>query len=321
MQDLISVIVPVFRTEKYLRRCVNSIRQQDYANLEILLVDDGSDDEAPALCDALAAEDGRIIVIHKENGGLSSSRNIGLDCAKGDYIAFVDSDDYIAPDMLSTLHDLATQYNCDVAKVDYLSVHTESHEPVPCRGELTVYSGAGVQEAFLDLAVDSVCVCLYRREAIGTLRFPVGKTSEDIPFNFDVFRRIERFIYLPAVKYYYYDNPDSISNGCLEPNKFNYLNFREEICRYYEAQDNPALTDKARALLARAAMGLLTRMALYGVDKRLDEKKCRAQLEDVFRQNREAYYKADNISRYRKILAFGITHFYPLARCMRFLFR
>ena len=321
MQDLITVIVPVFRTEKFLRRCVDSVRRQDYTNLEILLMDDGSDDGAPALCDACAAEDPRITVIHKANGGLSSSRNAGLDRAKGDYIAFVDSDDYIAPDMLSTLHDLAVQNRCDVAKVDYLSVRTDSHEPVPCRAEATVYSGVGVQEAFLDLAVDSVCVCLYRRETIGELRFPVGKTSEDIPFNFDVFRRAERFVYLPAVKYFYYDNPDSISNGCLEPNKFNYLNFRDEICRYYEAQGDPALADKAKALLARAAMGLLTRMALYGLDSRLDEKECRSRLEQVFEKNRAAYYRAGNISRSRKLLAFGITHFYPLARCMRFLFK
>ena len=321
MQDLITVIVPVFRTEKFLRRCVDSIRRQEYETLEILLVDDGSDDGCPALCDRLAAEDGRITVIHKANGGLSSARNAGLNRANGTYVTFVDSDDYIAPDMISTLHALAAEYECDIAKVDYLSVKTGDHAPVPCTAAPAVYRGQKVQEAFLDLAVDSVCVCLYRRSALNGCRFPEGKTSEDIPFNFEMFRRADSFVYLPAVKYFYYDNPESISNGCLEPNKLNYLAFRREISEYYDNRGGKVLSDKAHALLGRAAMGLLTRMALYGTDEQLDEAECRAELNEVFRQNAKVYYRALNVSFSRKILAFAVTHFYPLMRCMRFLVR
>ena len=107
--EKISVIVPVYRVEKYLRRCIESIINQDYSNLEIILVDDGSDDSSPQICDYYEKIDSRIIVIHQRNGGLSCARNRGLEVATGDYIGFVDSDDYIERNMYSTLLELPIQ--------------------------------------------------------------------------------------------------------------------------------------------------------------------------------------------------------------------
>ena len=321
MQDLITVIIPVFRTEPFLRRCVDSVRGQSYENLEIILVDDGSDDGAPMLCDQLAAEDGRITVIHKANGGQSSARNTGIDKASGAFISFVDSDDYIAPDMISTLHTLAVENSCDIAKVDYISVKTDKHQPIRCRKKARVYAGGDVEEAFLDLSVDSACVCLYRRSVIGDIRFPAVRISEDAAFNFEVFQKANRLVYLPAAKYFYYNNSASASNGRMDANKLHYLDFREEIYRHYAALGNRRLTDKAGALAGRAAMGLLVRAALFGIDEQLDEKKCCDLLKKAFDQHKDAYYRARNVSSMRKLLAFGITHFYPLARRMRFLFR
>ena len=115
---LISVIVPVYKVEKYLHRCVDSILVQTYTNLEIILVDDGSPDRCGAICDEYAAKDSRIRVIHQENGGLSAARNAGLDVCSGEYIAFVDSDDWLDPEMYAVMMAQVREYGCDVVMCD-----------------------------------------------------------------------------------------------------------------------------------------------------------------------------------------------------------
>ena len=127
-QELITVIIPVYKVEAYLEKCVESVRNQTYANLEIILVDDGSPDGCPAMCDELAARDERIQVIHRENGGLSAARNTGLDAAKGRYVAFVDSDDYIASKMFEKLHAALIGARADMAVCDLACVD-EQGEP------------------------------------------------------------------------------------------------------------------------------------------------------------------------------------------------
>lgn len=119
---LISVIVPVYNVEKYLSKCIDSILAQTYKNLEIILVDDGSPDNCPKICDEYAKKDNRIKVIHKENGGLSAARNVALDIAKGEYIGFVDSDDFIAEDMYEVLYNLAEKYNAEISSVSFYKV-------------------------------------------------------------------------------------------------------------------------------------------------------------------------------------------------------
>lgn len=130
--ELVSVIVPVYKVEPYLDRCVASILAQTYPNLEVILVDDGSPDNCPALCDAWAQRDARIRVIHKKNGGLSDARNVGLDAASGAYISFVDSDDYIAENFIETLYDLLHEYHTDISAVHWKLVYADGPEvPAP----------------------------------------------------------------------------------------------------------------------------------------------------------------------------------------------
>ena len=114
-QPLVSIIVPIYKVEPYLRRCLDSIVNQSYTNLEIILVDDGSPDNCPQICDEYASKDNRIKVIHKKNGGLSDARNAGLDICKGEYISFVDSDDWVDEKYIETLLDLAIKENVDIA--------------------------------------------------------------------------------------------------------------------------------------------------------------------------------------------------------------
>ncbi len=313
----ISIIVPVYRTEAYLRNCVDSILSQSFRDWELLLIDDGSDDGAPAICDEYAASDPRIRVIHKSNGGLSSARNAGLDTACGEYVAFIDSDDFVAPEFLETLLALCESCGADVSRVDYREVFSQDPKPDDSHPEKQVFTGSQVEKAFLELNVNSVCVSLYNRAMVGDLRFPEGKTSEDIPFNFQVFRRAKTLAYLPRALYYYYHNPDSISNGPLDRNMINYLKFREEIYHYYVSTENSMLCREAETLYARAAMGLQARMALYGISQEMDEKACRRQFGGIFRQHRGAFYRDNNTPLSRKILAFLVFRLYPMAKCLR----
>lgn len=186
MEDkLISVIVPVYKVEKYLLRCVKSIQQQTYSELEIILVDDGSPDGCPKICDELAVHDARIKVVHKTNGGLSDARNVGIRLSTGEYLVFVDSDDDIAPEMIERLY-AAVQLNgtkmalCNVLCVDEKGLTAEESDSSPIRNEcLTAdqilprfYQENGV---FYIVAWNK----LYHRSLLGEDTFPVGKWHED----------------------------------------------------------------------------------------------------------------------------------------------
>ncbi len=134
-KPLLSIIVPVYKVENYLQKCIDSILAQTFTDFELILVEDGSPDGCPALCDAAAAKDARIRVLHQKNGGLSAARNAGLDVARGEWIGFVDSDDYIAPEMYETLYKAVQSTGADLALCDYAAVDEAG---IPC---LPPYTG------------------------------------------------------------------------------------------------------------------------------------------------------------------------------------
>ena len=181
--ELISVIVPVYNVEKYLRRCIDSILAQTYTNLEIILVDDGSPDNCPAICDEYAEKDSRIKVIHQQNGGLSAARNAGLDIATGDYIGFVDSDDYISFEMYEKLLNILMESNsdlsiCGMAYYDENSKCIDQECPLTDRtfSNLEIY---GELQKELYWFYVNACPKLYKRFIFEDIRFPIGKLYED----------------------------------------------------------------------------------------------------------------------------------------------
>ena len=203
---MISVIVPVYNLKELVVRCVESILAQEYTDLEIIIVDDGSKDESPALCDELAARDPRIKVIHKVNGGLSSARNAGLAACTGEYIGFIDGDDYIAPDMYRILMNDIEQYGADIAQcgceivLDDKSVLRNGTEKLyrwsRDEGIIQLLSGTLIEP--------SVCNKLYRRKVLEGLRFDETiKLSEDIPFNFEAFRNAGNSVFRDVCCYKY----------------------------------------------------------------------------------------------------------------------
>lgn len=204
MDDLISVIVPIYKVEEYLDECISSIVAQTYKNLEIILVDDGSPDNCGAICDNWAEKDSRIRVIHKENGGLSDARNAGLSVANGDYIAFVDSDDWIDPRMYEILLLAMKREDSDLVACNILSCYPERQVPYGCE----TYTVGG-SEVFLSMLYDdtrfpvSALNKLYRRELWDNIRFPVGKICEDAFTTYLLVDKANRIVQIPEALYCY----------------------------------------------------------------------------------------------------------------------
>ena len=211
--DLISVIVPIYKVEPYLDRCVQSIVEQTYQNLEIILVDDGSPDNCPAMCDAWAAKDSRIKVIHKENGGLSDARNAGMDVATGNLISFLDSDDWIEPEFIARLYDAMKKSGAQIAEcaTDYVD---EADKVLRLRNAADI-SEIGRIEALRRLIQEdgiyqTVWNKLYRREVIDGIPFAVGKLHEDEFWTYQVLDRIEKLALVSEPLYHYLQRSGSI---------------------------------------------------------------------------------------------------------------
>lgn len=181
----VSVIVPVYKVEPYLRRCLDSIINQTYKNLEIILVDDGSPDNCPVICDEYAARDSRVKVIHQNNGGISAARNAGLDIATGDYIAFVDSDDTIAKDMYRKMVDVVEHERADIVKCGVCEVKGSEIKKIVFPNQVYETNRLG---GLLDwfhggMRWSVVCNGLYRVDLVKDIRFPVGFIHEDNYFS------------------------------------------------------------------------------------------------------------------------------------------
>lgn len=211
--DLISVIVPVYKVEKYLDCCVQSIVDQTYTNLEIILVDDGSPDNCPAMCDAWAMRDNRIRVIHKKNGGLSDARNAGMAVATGVYIAFVDSDDWVDSRYISAMYQSIGDTDAGIAACDIRFV-TEG-EAVPPTSEWDGYRVCAPEEAIADILVGQgfravACNKLYHRRYLAGEKYPVGKHHEDEFFTYRILAKAEKLVFVKLPLYNYLQRSGSI---------------------------------------------------------------------------------------------------------------
>ena len=203
---LISVIIPVYNTKEYLPRCVESVCSQTYTNLEILLVDDGSTDGTGALCDELGQTDSRIRVLHKENGGSSSARNLGLDHAKGEYIGFVDSDDYIAPQMYERLYAAMEKYQVRVTQIGRDEIDEKGNRLpdicVPPDREECIGQRDFLKELLMHRGDCSFCTKLFHRSVLEGKHFPMGALNEDFHFLVRMLPEIGEIVSLPEQVYH-----------------------------------------------------------------------------------------------------------------------
>ena len=261
-KPLISVIVPVYNTKAYLPRCVESICAQTYANLEILLIDDGSTDGTDKICDTYVNIDSRIIVHHKENGGSSSARNLGLEKAKGEYIGFVDSDDYIEPDMYELLWDGIQKYDTAVAQIGRDEVkETGERLPdicVPPVKDTLIGDRDFLKELLLHKGDCSFCTKLFRREVLSSRQFPVGALNEDFHFLIEILPEIGTIVSLPKQAYHVFYRSNSNSRRTD----------REQMSRVFE--DIVRNADMVLGQIDRKDKELYTIAVRFGIFQRLD---------------------------------------------------
>jgi len=228
---LISVIVPVYKVEDYLDRCVESILAQTFTDFELILVDDGSPDNCPAMCDAWAEKDKRIKVIHKENGGLSDARNVGIDRAKGEYLSFVDSDDYIHPRMLEILYATIFECNTKLAVGGFCRTDGETLPEVN-EWKITKYK---TEEFYRKRIVDATIACakLYHKECFADIRYPIGRLHED---EFVTYQILFMFSSVPMADiplYGYYRNPNSITENGWTPKRLDVLEALQQQATFF----------------------------------------------------------------------------------------
>lgn len=202
----ISVIIPVYNIEEYLERCVNSVREQTFDNLEILLVDDGSTDSSGSICDRLATEDNRIRVFHKPNGGSSSARNLGISQAAGEYLGFVDSDDYIAPDMYELLYRAVQEYGVEIAQIGRDEIDAQGNIlPNICEPPETVEligSADFLRELLMHRGDCSFCTKLVKKSLFEQGLFPIGELNEDFKLLVQMLSWVKGIVSLPQTGYH-----------------------------------------------------------------------------------------------------------------------
>ncbi|MBQ9764515.1 MAG: glycosyltransferase family 2 protein [Phascolarctobacterium sp.] len=287
---LVSVIVPVYKIEDYLRKCVDSILAQTYKNLEIILIDDGSPDNCGNICDEYALLDKRIKVIHKENGGLSDARNAGLDICTGEYIAFVDSDDWVDKDYIATFMEYAqpdTIVCCGYKRIYFnKSIHHRMYEiqeftsvetiKIQQEQEIAVSTGASNINPITNAAWNK----LYPKKLFDDIRFPVGKVYEDIYVCFELFLKSQRVVVLPNTTYNYLCRESSICGSPSVKSIKDSIDARlkqEKDVRVY-----PELLKNAHKLTFNSRIGFYSGYVrgFYNIEK--DE---REQLKEYFREN------------------------------------
>lgn len=226
--ELISVIIPVFNTEKYLVRCLNSVLIQSYTNLEIILIDDGSMDKSYEICKKYANLDKRIKVIKQENGGASKARNKGISIAKGKYIGFVDSDDIIDKDMFKILYNNMINYNADLSICEVTRFNTEpifNHS-----NETKIYN----KEEALKVLLEDKKICSYsvnklcKKELIKNIKYPEGKLQEDVGTIYKFITNANKIVYTDSKLYGYFTRPGSVTKTLKKDFIYDYFEMIEK---------------------------------------------------------------------------------------------
>ena len=258
---LLSVIVPVYNVEKYLAKCVESILDQTYTHLEIILVNDGSKDSSGSICDTLAQKDSRVQVIHQENGGLSSARNRGIEAATGEYITFVDSDDWIEADAYEHLMDLMHRNQVQLVCGGNYNVDEQTGERtlgVCPRKEEVITTEEMVGRMFLWQDCDSsVCDKIFHKDLLKDFRFPVGKVCEDVSITYRILLSTDRVSFSDQPFYNYLQRSGSISRaGEINEKSFHFTQHTEVIYDYI-CKYNPAIKNQARYLRVRSLSHIL----------------------------------------------------------------
>ncbi len=281
---LVSVIVPVYNVEEYLSRCVESILTQTYHNLEVILVDDGATDSSGRICDEYAGLDSRVRVIHKENGGLSSARNAGIDIAKGDWLEFVDSDDWLEPDAVESMLSLALAQGTELVVGGRWDVNAKTGEKKIglCPKEREVIPAEELVSRIFrwDNCDSSACDKLFSRRLFREARFPLGVVCEDVPVMYLIVFDAGRAAMLDKPIYNYYHRHGSISAAKTVTDKTFHFSRHTAVILPYIQKNHPAIEPDARYLRLRSLIH-----AVLMLDQA--DRESREKYADICRQYRQ----------------------------------
>lgn len=308
----LSIIVPVYNIEKYLEKCVDSILNQTLQDFELILIDDGSLDNSGKICDELSKRDGRIKVIHKTNGGSASARNAGLLVMTGEYVGFVDSDDYVEEDMFETMINACENNQCEAAFCDRYLVD-EGGEFLPENSKVSKYKELTVlsqKEALTNMFLATgmtfaVWDKVFKRELFDDVKFPEGCPAEDVPCSFDTIKKAKNVVHIGKQKYYYRALNTSVTHGKFNEKTMGYSRYvkkiREEV--YVEI---PELRDAIDYCYIQALSSTYAKLnqSKNSSEYKYEERKLRKELRGCRKETKRNSY----LGRNSKIAAFLIRN-------------
>jgi glycosyltransferase involved in cell wall biosynthesis len=272
---VISVIVPIYNVELYLKRCVDSIVEQSYANIEIILVDDGATDNSPDICDSYAKTDYRIRVVHKENGGLSSARNAGINIMNGEYVLFIDSDDYIEKDMISKLYLVAQEKNADIVTCQFIKVFDDGHhEYYTDNKNMKTWTGEqSLVQMFYPGGIGwSACNKMYRAALFKNVRYVEGVYWEDMATTYKLYEKCNVVVETPYRLYFYYIRNSGITGKKSTKRAHDAILITEELAAYY-AINHPQIQEVPLAFYGKIAPNFLVTLVCANEYEEI-QKKC-----------------------------------------------
>ncbi len=276
-KPLISIIIPVYNAEKYLNRCLDSVLNQSYKNLEIILVNDGSTDASLLICKNYSEKDKRIRVINKTNEGAAQARNTGLDCVRGEYIAFVDSDDFISSQIIEKLYSGATENDCDIAVCGYWTYYENQNinlnkknkrikNAILCENDTLKLFGWGNQ-----VSANSIWAKLYKSELFEDIRFPEFKTAEDLFVAFRLYHKANKIYVTNEQMYYYICRQGSLMHG-KKLNTNDTVLVCDKLIEYCCSNvEDEVQKEKMIALLLKIKADTILEDYYYSVKRRLDK--------------------------------------------------
>ena len=271
-EPLISIVVPVYNVEQYLDACINSVRNQTYTNWELILVDDGSTDRSSTICDKYVENDSRIRVIHKKNGGLSSARNEGIKLIRGEYVTFLDSDDFLHIECLYCMYNLCIQHSADISQCSFIRGEEASFPKISLNEKIIVYDNHSI---FTQQGAKIItCGKLYKAHLLQGIQFPVGKINEDDFTTWKFYYKAKKIVVTNIPLYYYTCNPKSIMATQRKKIRFDFLEAYKERIDFFIQSGEKDLEDMSRMQLCKSLV--LT----YGIQSVTQENKI--MLKNIF---------------------------------------
>mgnify|MGYP004640934595 CR=1 FL=1 len=308
ISSLVSVIIPVYNVKNYLDKCLKSVVNQTYGKLEIILVDDGSTDGSDTMCDIWKKNDSRIKVIHKKNGGLSDARNVGISNAKGEYITFIDSDDFIENDMIEELLFGVKNNNCDIGICGYYKTYLNEEYIADSGKNNMIMNRIDAIDKMNSLGYYDVSAWgkIFKTEIFNKITFPVGKLSEDWFIMYKLFYRAEKIYYNPKPKYHYVQRSGGISKN--NP-KINYDSIEAATeCMQFIEKNCPEIIENAIINYCIANIAVFNSCVLYDRDSQSEY--------NAINNNFRVLMFTKNMSFKKKMQFFIFVKFNKLYKCI-----